>query len=151
MIKVSKNDPWTRAGFTFMWTFPALIILLVGISRSDHILDVFICVLLIIALTTLNIYINYFDYEIFFDETSNDWIVKRYKIEYRFSIKESIKIRPYYNLLIAKGFQNYRFEVSGKKFRFKYTYIEKGFQPFKSLDTIAQEIQNEMLQTVSVV
>lgn len=148
MIKLSKNDPWTRTGYAFLWSFLPLITLSIAISKPGYPVDVIICLLLTVGLTALNIYINYFDYNIFFDVKNYEWVVKRYSKEYRFKGDAGFKVTAYSNFPQVKSSGFYRFTVNERKFRFMYKPPMKMSQFFKEADTLAKNIQTQIFNTV---
>ncbi|MDR3681337.1 MAG: hypothetical protein P4L41_15330 [Flavipsychrobacter sp.] len=145
MIKISKNNLTNRIAGFVITSFPMDIVLLVGWSGKENLLQLVICALISCFLLALNIYLNFFDHEIFFDEEKDAIIIKRYKKEYPFSNYRDFNIDCYL-FQLSTGLQFYRFEIANKKYRFKYLYSHTKY--VLDMSSISKGIHDEIVQKI---
>jgi|GEM_PF-5891564 len=148
MIKISKKNRTNRVLGFIMASFPMDIVILVGWSGRDNLLQVIICALISCFLLALNIYLNFFDYEIFFDTQKDAIIIKRYSKEYTFTNYSDFKIASY-PFQLSTGLQFYRFDIADKKYRFKYLYVHTKY--VLDMSTINKPIHDEIVQKIEAV
>jgi len=129
-------------------SIPIFMMVFLTIFKDEQTLDRLVAFIVLICLIAINVNINYFDYEISFDTDKQEWVIKRFNKEDRFSILYDFKILPCIQL-ISMGLGYYSFRILNRKFRFRYPYKSPGFSPFKTTDDYAKGIQNEIIQKIT--
>ncbi len=152
MIKLSNNSWKYRIPSTIAWFFPVLIVLLPLMRSLDDPRVVLISLAVIFILVSLNVYINFCDYNVFYDANTDELIVKRFKMEERFANYKDMKI-AYWGALLPVGSRRvfYLLEISNMRFRFRYPYLSKEFLNFKNfdLDGYSKEVREDIINKIA--
>ena len=145
MIKISKNNIGNRIFGALIQSVPIFVLLYFAMPGREYVVQVIIFVCIMTLLLIGDIYINFFDYTIWFDANNKEWVVKRFKKELRFKNVKEFTIRPYF---LSKTLFFYSIELCSAKFWFRYPYLNATLKQSYFQEDFANEVHDEMLQTV---